>query len=317
MDRIRFNRRTALLLGASSLAMLPSLALAQETLVRVLRSPVGGFQALYIAQEQGFFSQKGLTVEISVGGAPAQNIAQLQAGQTDITQVGAVDLVGAVAQGLPITAVLNSFDFGDEPTTGLLTPPGSPIKEVADLVGKKIGVPFVQQSVQGVMVLRAFDKAGLAPDAVTLVNLPFDTLIESAQNGTVDAVTPAGLFYPVALAQGFAEVTEFYDQIKGAPAALFAANKDWANANTDTLTAFNEAMAMAHDYANAHPEAVRAVDTAQTQQPPDYIANRYIAPFDGAFQRDVWLAMVADMQRFGIIPRAPAEAEFIWEGAPK
>lgn len=314
----KLSRRTAMLLAAVCVAALPaSVASAQEKVIRVLRSAVGTFQPLYIAEEQGYFKEKGLKIEISVGGAPTQNIAQIQAGQTDITMSGAFELTAAIAQGLPIVGVLNTQDQGEVGTTGLLTPPGSPLKTVADFKGKKLGVPGAQNSGQGLMVYRAFEKAGLSPADATLVNLPFDTVIESAENGNVDAITPVGLFYAVAKAKGFGEVPEFYEQIQGTPAVVFLASKDWVNANAETLASFNEAMQKAYEYGNAHPEAVRAVDAAQTRQPPEFIATRYIAPFVAAFQREKWVAMASDMHRYGLIPKAPTEAELIWEGAPK
>lgn len=313
----RINRRAALLLVAASTALLPvSLASAQEKTVRVLRSPVGTFQGLYIAEEQGYFKEKGLKVEITIGGAPSQNIAQLQAGQTDVIMTGSFDLVAAVAQGLPVVAVLNTQNQGDVGTTGLMTPPGSAIKTVADLKGKKIGMPGIQ-STQGLMLYRAFEKAGLSKDDVTLVNLPFDAMIESAEKGNVDAIVPIGLFHAMSKSKGFGEVPEVYQEIKGTPAVIFAAGKEWVAANADTMTAFNEAMQKAYEYGNAHPEAVRAVDSAQTKMPPDYIANRYIAPFVAAFGQDAWAAAVADMAKYGFIPNTPATADFIWAGAPK
>lgn len=311
------NRRATLLLAAASLAVLPAaFAHAQDKVVRVLRSPVGTFQGLYIAEEQGYFKEKGLKVEIAVGGAPSQNIAQLQAGQTDVIMTGSFDLVAAVAQGLPIFAVLNTQDQGDVGTTGLMTPPGSPIKSVADLKGKKIGMPGIQ-STQGLMLFRALEKAGLSKDDVTLVNLPFDAMIESAEKGNVDAIIPIGLFHSLSKSKGFGEVTEVYEEIKGTPAVIFAAGKEWVGANADTMTAFNEAMQKAYEFGNANPDAVRAIDGAQTKMPPDYIKSRYIAPFVAAFQQDTWAAAVADMNKFGFIPNVPAATDFIWDGAPK
>lgn len=312
----RITRRTALFAAAASIAFLPvSFASAQEKVIRVLRSPVGTFQGLYIAEEQGYFKEKGLKVEITVGGAPSQNIAQLQAGQTDVIMTGSFDLVAAVAQGLPVMAVLNTQDQGDVGTTGLMTPPGSAIKTVADLKGKKIGMPGIQ-STQGLMLYRALEKAGLSKDDVTMVNLPFDAMIESAEKGNVDAIIPIGLFHAISKGKGFGEVPEVYAEIKGTPAVIFAAGKDWLAANGDTMKAFNEAMAKAYEYGNANPDAVRAVDSAQTKMPPDYIAKRYIAPFVAKFQRDVWTAAAADMGKYGFIPKTPAEADVIWDGAP-
>lgn len=314
----QLNRRATLfgVAAAMTLAALPVTSFAQEATIRVLRSPVGTFQGLYIAEEQGYFKEAGLKVEISVGGAPTQNIAQLQAGQTDVIMTGSFDLVTAVAQGLPLVAVLNTQDQGEIGTTGLVVPPGSTIKTVADLKGKNLGVPGAQ-STQGLMIARALRTAGMTQADVNFVNLPFDAMIESATRGAVDAITPIGLFFPLAKSQGFTEVTEVYKEIQGTPAVIFASSKQWATDNAETLKKFNEAMLKAYEYGNAHPEAVRAVDTAQTKQPPDFIATRYIAPFVGAFQRDKWAAAVADMKEFGYIPSAPAEADFIWDGAPQ
>lgn len=299
-------------------ALLPiSTATAAETVIRVLRSPVGTFQGLYIAEEKGYFKEAGLKVEVSVGGAPTQNIAQLQAGQTDVIMSGSFDIVTAASRGLPVVAVLNTQDQGDVPTTGLLIPPNSPIKTMADIKGKAIGLPGGVQSTQGLMLLRALEKAGLTKDDVRLVNLPFDAMIESAERGGVDAIAPIGLFFSTAQAKKFKAIDEAYAGIKGTPAVIFASSKSFLTEQPEAMKAFVDAMLKAYEFGNDHPDAVRAVDTAQTKMPPDYINTRYIAPFTGKFQRDVWLNAVADMERFGFIPKAPAEADFIWQGAPK
>jgi ABC-type nitrate/sulfonate/bicarbonate transport system substrate-binding protein len=299
------------------LALPVSMAQAAETVIRVLRSPVGTFQGLYIAEEQGYFKEAGLKVEVTVGGAPTQNIAQLQAGQTDVIMSGSFDVVTAASRGLPVLAVLNTQDQGDVATTGLMVPPSSQIKTVADLKGKAIGLPGGIQSTQGLMLLRALEKGGLTKDDVRVVSLPFDAMIESAERGSVDAITPIGLFFSIAEAKKFRPVDGVYEQIKGTPAVIFVSSKSFVTEKADAMKAFNAAMLKAYQYGNAHQDVVRAIDAAQTKMPPDYIKTRYIAPFVGKFQRDVWLKAVADMQRFGFIPKAPAEADFIWEGAPK
>lgn len=311
------SRRSATLLLAGAAASLaaPRIARAQEKTVRVLRSPVGAFQPLYIAQDQGYFKEKGLKVEIAVGGAPTQNIAQLQAGQTDVIMTGAFDLVAGVAQGLPLAAVINAQDQGAVPTTGLLVPGNSSIKTVADLKGKSVGIPGIQ-SIQGLMVYRALEKAGVNRNDVKLVNLPFEAVVESGEKGNVDAIVPAGLFFSLAQSKGFVEIKEAYATIQGTPAVIFGSSNAWLAANGPTMTAFNEAMQKAYVYGNANPDAVRAIDSAQTRMPPDYIKTRFIAPFVAGFQRDKWNAAVADMARFGFIPKTVEEAKYIWSGAP-
>lgn len=314
------SRRYVLGMAAAVLAagFLPgTMAQAADTVIRVLRSPVGTFQGLYIAEQQGYFKEAGLKVEVTVGGAPSQNIAQLQAGQTDIIMSGSFDVVTAAARGLPVLAVLNTQDQGDVPTTGLLVPPASAIKSVADLKGKAVGLPGGAQSTQGLMLFRALEKAGMTKDDVRVVNLPFDAMIESAERGSVDAIVPIGLFYSLAEAKKFRVIDGVYPEIKGSPAVIFVSSKSFVTEKADAMKAFNAAMLKAYEYGNAHPDVIREIDAAQTKMPPDYIKTRYIAPFTGSFQRDIWVKAAADMHRFGFIPKAVTEADFIWSGAPK
>lgn len=301
----------------TTVALPTSCVWAQEKVIRVTRAPVGAFQGLYIAEQQGYFKEAGIKVEINVGGAPPQNIAQLQAGQTDIIMSGPFDVITASAQGLPVVAILNIQDQGATATTGLLIPPNGSVKSVADLKGKAIGITGGVQSAQGLMLLRAIEKASLRKGDVRFVNLPFDAVIESAERGAVNAIAPVGLFFSLAQSRGFSSIDGVYEEIKGAPAVVFASSKSYIAANEDAVTAFASAMTKAYEYGNAHPDVVREIDSAQTKMPPDYIKTRYIAPCTGIFQREIWSTSVSDMARFGFIPKIPAEADYIWAGAPK
>lgn len=316
-EKITRRALTASIAALIATAAMSTYAFAEDKVIRVLRSPVGTFQGLFIAEEQGYFKEAGIKVEVTVGGAPTQNIAQLQAGQTDIIMSGSFDVVTANARGLPVMAILNTQDQGDTATTGLMVPPNSPIKAIADLKGKAVGLPGGLQSTQGLMMLRALEKAGLTKDDVRFVNLPFDAMIESAERGSVDAITPIGLFFSLSQAKGFTAIDAAYQEIKGTPAVIFVSSKGFLGENPEAAKGFVDAMMKAFDYGNAHQDAIRAIDAAQTKMPPDYIKTRYIAPFKGTFNREVWGKAVADMARFGFIPSAPAEADFIWEGAPK
>jgi NitT/TauT family transport system substrate-binding protein len=61
MRTLQIGRRAAL----AALAMVPVMlaigetAEAEEKTIRLLRAPVGAFEPLYIAQEKGYFKEKG------------------------------------------------------------------------------------------------------------------------------------------------------------------------------------------------------------------------------------------------------------------
>lgn len=302
--------------AAAALSVTGGAAFAQEK-IRVERSPVGQFQGLYIAQEQGYFKERGIEVEINIGASPDGALAQLMAGQKDIAMTGAVPLVAAVANGLPVTAVLNAQDQNPIRTFGLMVPADSPIKTMADLKGKKIGLPGIA-SPQGAALFKALENAGLSKDDVELVNLPFPGVLSAIEAGTVDAGVPIGLFYDLAVQKGNRELNEVFENTTlGYPAVIFASNKQWADDNKELLAKFNEAMSLAYDYANKNHDAVRAIDIAQTQLPPEYLKVRQISPFVAGFNEQAWNDENGYLLKFGFISRQPDFNEFVWSGAPR
>lgn len=310
------TRRVFLAAAATVTAFAWGPAVAQDAkVIRILRSPVSQFEPLFLGQEQGIFKKHNIEISVGIGGAPDQNIAQMQAGKVDIVMTGGVPLVAAVANGLPLVAVLNIQNQEKTPTMGLVVAPDSPIKDVADFKGKSIGLPGIA-SPQGLAVLLMLEKYGIKQDEVKLVNLPFDGMIDSAKNGNVDAIVPIGLFYALAKDSGFREFPEAYQFLQQTPAVIYASTRAWADANADTLKAFTAAMQEAYDYANTHPDEIRRVDKEQTKLPPAFIENRFIPPFTAAFTTSRWDEMNKDLTRFGFMAKTPAPEEYIWSGAP-
>ena len=320
MQTNRMNRRTALglvLAGTVGFGALGTATASAEDLVRVERSPVGQFQGLYIAEELGYFKERGIKVDIAVGASPDGALAQLMSNQKDVAMTGTAPLTAAVANGLPVVAVLNAQDQNPTPTWGLMLKADSPFQSIADLKGKKIGLPGIA-SPQGAALLLALEGAGMTRDDVEIVNLPFPGVLAAIEAGTVDAGVPIGLFYTLSVQQGYREFHEvFAAGIQNSPAVLFAANKAWADQNADLLKRFNEAMSLAYDYANANPDKVREIDGQQTQLPKEFIATREIQPFEAGFDAGAWATEAGIYAKFGFISRVPEPSEYIWEHAPK
>ncbi len=315
----KVTRRVATLcLAATALAATLPSALAQDMqTIRVERSPVGQFQGLFIAEELGYFKDRGIELDISIGTSPDGALAQLMSNQKDVAMTGAAPLGAAVANGLPVVAVLNAQDQNETPTFGFLVKPGTPIKTIEDLKGKKIGLPGIA-SPQGAALLQTLEDHGMTRDDVELVNLPFPGVLSAIESGSVDAGIPIGLFYTLGEQQGYPEFKEVFDNaVQNAPAVFFAANKNWADENADLLNRFIEAMALAYDYANEHPEKVREIDGQQTKLPKDFIATRDIVPFEAGFDADAWQKQNEAFAKYGFISRIPESSEYIWSGALK
>lgn len=304
---------------AAAVTALAGSAFAQDvTTLRINRSPVGQFQGLIIAQEQGYFAERGIAVELAIGTSPDAAIAELLSGQSQIAMTGGVPLAAAVANGAPVVAVFPGQNDGAIPTHGLLVQAASPVQAITDLRGQTIGIPGIV-SPQGLYLLNALEAAGMTREEVELVNLPFPGVTEAIQAGTVAAGVPVGLFFDFGRAGGLREVPGYREQVMlDVPAVFFAANREWADANAEVMAKFIEAMQLAHEWANANPDQVRRIDVENTRLPPDYLMSRPYAGLDSTFHVGAWQAQVDGLARVGFISRAPSVAdEILWSGAPR
>ncbi len=307
---------TALLATALSAALFATAQAEELTTLKINRSPVGTFQGLYIAEEQGFFAERGIKLDIHVGASPDGALAELMSGTSDLAMTGAVPLVAGVANGLPVVATLNTQEQGTLPTMGLLVPAGSDVASIEDLRGKKIGLPGIT-SPQSLALLLELEKFGMSSADVELVNLPFPGVLSAIESGAVAAGVPAGLFYTLGVQSGMTVYPEVFENLHRSPAVLFAANKMWAEENADIIAKFNEAMLLAYEYGNANPEDIRRIDAENTKMPAAFIETRDIAPFVGEFNVSEWELQNQDMMKFGFLPRVPEPSEYIWSGAPQ
>ncbi|GGY18718.1 ABC transporter substrate-binding protein [Streptomyces djakartensis] len=106
----------------------------------------------------------------------------------------------------PIQAHYQGFDakivainITRKPNYLFATKPGSDIREVADFKGRRLA--FSQGQAQGVVLLRALKKAGLAYDDVELVPLTSNQFLTALQSGQVDIAPLGNTQAPAYLAQ--------------------------------------------------------------------------------------------------------------------
>jgi len=125
--------RFAVALVALSLA---AASYAQEKLTFstdwLAQSEHGGF---YQAQAEGLYKKYGLDVELKSGGPQVNGLQLLAAGQLDIVMADALQVLSAVEQRIPVTAIAATFQ--KNPAV-IIAHPGT--KSLADLKGKPIAI---------------------------------------------------------------------------------------------------------------------------------------------------------------------------------
>ncbi len=135
---------------------------------------------IYVAGEQGYFSEKGLEIKILSPSDTSDALKLAASGSVDIAISYQPQTIIAASQGIKITVVGRLIEH---PLTTLLFLKGKGINKPSDLEGKKIGY-----TVPGLMdvLLKAFAKINGIKN-YTPINVGF-TIVPSLAAGKVDAI---------------------------------------------------------------------------------------------------------------------------------
>jgi putative hydroxymethylpyrimidine transport system substrate-binding protein len=243
-------RRSTLLLALGLLTASP--AMAQEKLTVILDWFVNPDHApIIVADKLGYFSERGLDVEIIAPADPNDPPKLVAAGQADIAITYQPQLHVHHDQGLPLTRI---GTLVATPLNALVALEDGPIQSLADLAGRKVGfsVGGFEDALLGAMLATQ----GLSLDDVELVNVNF-ALSPALLSGQVDAVI--GAFRNFELNQLALEGSAgraFYPEEEGVPSydeLIFVANS--AKLDDPRLLLFLDAIEAATLHILNHPDA--------------------------------------------------------------
>ena len=171
----------------TSLALLIATpALAQDKMTVVLDwfvNPDHG--PIIIAEENGYFAEAGLEVEVIAPADPADPPKMAAAGRADLAISYQPQLHLQVAEGMPLVRV---GTLVATPLNCLLVLDDGPVETIADLKGRKVG--FSVAGVEEALLSAILAKNGLTMDDVELVNVNW-SLSPALMSGQVDAVIGA------------------------------------------------------------------------------------------------------------------------------
>jgi len=204
---------------------------------------------IILAEELGYFAEAGLDVEIVAPADPSDPPKMVAAGRADLAVSYQPQLHLQVAEGLPLRRV---GTLVATPLNCLLVLEEGPVREIADLAGRKIG--FSVAGVEEALLSTMLATAGLTLDDVTMVNVNW-SLSPSVMSGQVDAVI--GAFRNFELNQMDIEGIGgrcFFPEEHGVPPydeLIYVANPETMDA--DALRRFLAATERAVQYIVDHP----------------------------------------------------------------
>ncbi len=245
-----------------------------------------GYGPLYIAQEKGFFSKHGLTVDLQrIEGTGARRSA-LIAGRLDGMGSTVDDLVIGAAQGVEAKMVLALDESAG--ADGILTEVG--IEDVKDFQGKTIAVQpgFVNHF----FLLYILDDHGLSSADVKVKPMEPDKASAAFVAGDVDvAVTWEPHLSQVQDLRSDGKTFLTTNDYPGLVVDILAFNADFIEKNPEKVTAFVDAWYEALEFIKANPDETNEIIGKAMDLDPAEVADiltgvKFLSPEDNLQYHD-------------------------------
>lgn len=261
-------------------------AAPEPTPVRLVFVPATTGLLVNVAQEQGFFDENGLDVELT----PAANISEIiptLGQQVEISLGTATDLIRASDSGLDVVQILgNTNDTEDNPFVRVIVPADSGIESVTDLEGRRVSSPTLSGVIH-VATRYWAQQEGIDPDSIEGVQVPPPATVEQFNAGQVDAAEALEPFASALVGQGNVSIGDPFTSI-GLPLAtnFWMANGEWAANNPDAVDAFKQSLEQAQAFVESNEEDARAILQGYTGMPDPVAAGVSLPTFNLEIRTD-------------------------------
>lgn len=237
--------------------------------VRVATIGVSGAAAMVLGVQKGIFTEAGLDVQVVPVEAPAV-IPSVVGGQAEVGFLNAPAVLLARSNGVPVTAISNTSSNPADPAQNFIqlqVAADSPIKSPKDLEGRTVAVDTLYQ-LPHVSIRNALRAEGVDVTKVKFTELPFASMADALKTGKIDATNPAEPFVALGLAAGARNLlSDSVGQTATMPQSVFLASEKYVKSNRATVDKFRAALTKACEYAQAHPDELRAVLPTYTKVP--------------------------------------------------
>jgi NitT/TauT family transport system substrate-binding protein len=270
--------------------------------VRVVTLPIANGLPLDLGIRKGFFAQQGIEIKKTTLQSGNDVVLAMANNNGDIGYLGFVPMYIAVTSGIPMTLVAASEVEGTSARDNwqnILVKGSSSIRTPRDLAGDTIAVNALK-GVGEVMIKAAMEKVGVRPNAFRLTALPFPQMRSALNNGQVDAIWTPEPFLSQAINIDNARTVMAPGPVLARywPIGGYAARQSWRARNPALAQRFRTAINRALTYAQSHPNEIREMLPAGTQ-------NVRLPIWQPLVNRTKLQTLANYTRKYGVITRLP------------
>ena len=194
--------------------------------------------ALFVADQQGLFKQKGIETELVQFNNGGDLMTAMASGKVDVGYVGISPVLSSVEKGVPVKIISAAQNEG----SGVIVSSNSGINSAADLNGKNVATPG-EASIQYVLLNILLKNNGLSIDKVNSSAMKTPSINDAIKSNTLDAGVTFQPFVSSSEADGNKVLMNSSQISPNHPCCVVVASQDLIDKNPDlvkNITAIHE-----------------------------------------------------------------------------
>lgn len=290
----------------------------QETIsLTVATVPADSCGQGFIGVDEGIFEEFGLDVTLNVVAGVPELAAAVASGQAELACSAPTAIGSSVIQGLPFTMIAPGIQYvADNPGSYLVVRSDSEIETIEDLEGTTLAVNALN-TLPHLSTLAMLEDAGVDSSGVTFVNMPFPNIGQALETNQVDGGILQSPFLDDQINSGAGRVlASQYDYVADSNPFVYTAwfgTNDWAEANSEAVSRFQQAIAAVSEWANDpdNADARRANLTRNTGTTAEALEGTKLSEFATELTIEVVQPQLDLLYRFDLLEEELDAATFI------
>lgn len=274
--------------------------------------PIADVAPLYLGVEQGFFSDRGLELDLVSGQGGAALVPAVVSGQQDFAFSNTLSLMVAQGAGLPLRVVATGNSSTGDPADDfgcVLVPGDSPLQSLADLAGKQVTTNTLQ-NINVAVVRDLVDRAGADSSTIQFLEVAHPDVPQVIATKQVDAAASVEPFKSIAISQGARCLSNVFAEALEEPLTIGAyfATAETVESDPELVEAFTAGLAESFAYATDNPAEVRRILGTYTELTPELAEAITLATWPQEVHRESFEYMSEAGVRYGILEE-PADLD--------
>lgn len=287
------------------------------TKVVVGMQSVTPFVQVPLGVDKGLFKKHGLDVEVKIISEATTIPPAVLADQIDFAAWSYASFASLASKGLPLITVGPGDTAGTDLAsdyTQLVTTKKSGIAATKDLAGKKIATNSLA-SLSEVQTRVALSNAGVDPDSVKIVPIPYANQGAALASGQVDAAQMAEPFLTKAKKDFDIVSLDALDVaiMPHLPVSTWFTSKKKLEQDPDVVRKFQLGLRDSSEYAQSHPDEVRAFLPEFSGVDASIVADMILPTWVTTVDPAKVQAVVDKMYEFGAVDKKVNMADYITE----